>query len=370
VSGDFRNHSVGYFVEGLFKALNPNEFEIYAFQSQSNTDDLTERLKPCVKEWIPIHAMNDLAVATLIHQKGIQVLVDLSGHSALNRLPVFAYKPSPLQISWLGFPMTTGVPEMDYVLGDPWALPHAYEDHFVESIWRMPSTYVCMAMEQEDAEMVRELDHKKDFITFGSFNNLSKINNAVIAAWSQILKSVSGSKLYLKCKQLENSGIQSQILNRFASQGITEERLIFSGELRGRKSHLQEYLKVDVALDTFPFPGVTTSVEALWMGVPVLSVKGHHFLSSTASSIAINAGLGDWVATDSDDYVTKAVAFASDRTSLSGIRQELRKTIRQSALFDSRLFAQQFGEALQGMWRERLTAIGAVDQAHLVPPPL
>jgi predicted O-linked N-acetylglucosamine transferase (SPINDLY family) len=356
VSGDLRGHSVGFFVEGLIKNLDSEKFEIHAFSTSPHADELTSRIRPCFRDWMPIHGISDEKAAALIHEKEIDILIDLAGHTAGNRIPVFAYKPAPLQISWLGLPMTTGAAEMDYVIGDAHALPHDHEDQFVESIWRLPDTYLSMDLAYLKSEVNRARRTPNDQITFGSFNNISKINDAVMKAWSEILNRVPSSRLYLKCKQLGSPEVQRETVNRFLAHGVQPDRLLLSAQLGSRPKHLEEYRKVDIALDTFPYPGVTTSAEALWMGVPVLSMKGNSFLSSTATSIAVNAGLIEWVAKDVDEYVAKAVAFASDSSGLSAVCDKLRATIDQSVLFDSPLFAERFGNALMSMWNQRFGA--------------
>ena len=352
VSGDFSNHPVGFFIEGLIKNLDPEKYELHAFPTQSTTDDLTERIKPFFIKWTPIYGKSDINAATLIHQSGIQILIDLSGHTAHNRLPVFSYKPAPVQISWLGMPATTGLPEIDFVIGDNYALPIEYESQFNEKIWRLPDGYLCLTPPNTENYTQTLPALKNNFITFGSFNNLSKMNDVVIHTWARILKSIPYSKLFLKTKQLTDLTIRNQVLEKFAANGIEDDRLILMGNLKPHSNHLDEYKKVDIALDTFPYPGVTTSAEAIYMGVPVLSLKGNSFLSSTATSIAINAGLSDWVAFDIEDYVLKAVQFSSDLELLSKRRITLKASISNLPLFDVRRFANNFGDALLGIWNQ------------------
>jgi len=352
VSGDFRAHSVGYFVEGLLKQLDQNQFEIFAFPTSAVIDELTHRIKPFFTEWSPIYGMSDQAAATLIHQKGIHVLIDLSVHTANNRLAVFSYKPAPVQVSWLGLPMTTGVPEIDYVIGDPHALPKHFENQFTEAIWRLPEIYLCLTTPALQVEVGPLPSARNKYITFGSFNNLSKMNDKVVEVWSNILKALPNSRLVLKAKQLSDSNICLEVQNRFKRHGVSDDRLIFKNVLNARADHLDAYNSIDIALDTLFYPGVTTSAEALWMGVPVLSLEGNNFLSCTAKSIAENVELKDWVASDVKDYVNKAVQFASDIDGLTHLRSTLRERVLRSPLFDTPRFANNFGEALWGMWNQ------------------
>jgi predicted O-linked N-acetylglucosamine transferase (SPINDLY family) len=353
VSGDLREHSVGYFIEGLFKHLDKDKFAIYAFPSVSTIDELTNRLLSSVVEWVPVNGKSDADTASLIHQKGIHVLIDLSGHTAGNRLTVFSYKPAPVQVSWLGLPMTTGIPEMDYVLGDTEALPKEFENQFTEAIWRLPECYLCLTPLGISVDVGILPAIHNGYITFASFNNLSKINDRVVEVWSLILKTLPNSKLLLKAKQLTDPNVCSQTRGRFAVYGIASDRLLFKTLLDTRAEHLALYNEVDIALDTFPYPGVTTSAEAYLMGIPVLALKGNSFLSGTATSLANNAGLNDWVASDVDDYVNKAVQFASDPHRLAQLRSTLRDRVIKSPLFDSPRFAKNFGDALRGMWDQR-----------------
>jgi protein O-GlcNAc transferase len=240
---------------------------------------------------------------------------------------------------------------MDYVLGDPHAIPAGFEQHFSEAVWRLPDSYLCLTVPASPVKVAPLPALTSGQVTFGSFNNLTKMNDAVVAVWARILKAVPDSRLLLKTKQLGDPVICAKTRQRFAACGITPDRLLLGGTLASREDHLAAYNKVDIALDTFPYPGVTTSVEALWMGVPVLSLQGDRFMSCTAGSIAHNAGLPDWIAVDEDDYVARAVAFASDLERLAALRAGLRQQVLASPLFDAPRFARNFEDALWGMWQ-------------------
>lgn len=351
VSGDLRNHSVGYFLEGLLSHIDPARIELIAYPTYHKEDELTARIRPYFSEWKPLIGKSDEAAARLIHADGVHVLLDISGHTAHNRLPVFAWKPAPVQVTWLGLPNTTGVSEMDYILGDLQAIPPEHEHHFSETVWRLPDSYLCFSAPAYPVKVAPLPAFSAGYVTFGSFNNLTKMNNAVVDLWARILLSVPNSRLYLKTGQLKDADVRTQTLRRFAAWGVAPERLMLGGALGSIADHLSEYNKIDVALDTFPYPGVTTSVEALWMGVPVLSLQGDRFLSLSAKSIAYHAGLADWVAVDKDDYVAKAVAFASNLEHLAALRAGLRQQMLASPLFDAPRFARNFEEALWGMWQ-------------------
>jgi len=355
VSGDMRTHSVGHFLEGVLSHIDPARIELIAYPTNPDEDELTARIRPFFSVWKPLVGLNDGDAARLIHSDGVHVLVDVSGFTAHNRLPVFAWKPAPVQVTWLGLPNTTGMKEMDYVLGDLQATPPENEHHFSEAVWRMPDSYVCFSAPPYPIEVAPLPALSTGYVTFGSFNNLTKMNDAVVELWARILLAVPNSRLYLKTNQLSNAVINEQTLRRFGSHGIAPERLLLRGKLGSIADHLAEYNKVDVALDTFPYPGVTTSVEALWMGVPVLTLHGDRFLSLTAKSVAHHAGLPDWVAIDKDEYVAKAVSFTSNLESLAALRASLRQQVLASPLFDAPRFARNFEDALWGMWHAGVT---------------
>jgi predicted O-linked N-acetylglucosamine transferase (SPINDLY family) len=353
VSGDLSHHPVGYFTESLLALLDPTRIELIAYPAQPKEDDLTARIKPRFSHWHSLVGLNDQAAAQVIHTDGVHVLLDLSGHTAHSRLPMFAWKPAPVQCTWLGLPTTTGVAEMDYVLGDPIATPPEDAGHFSEKIWRLPETYICLSIPETALEVNRLPALKNDFVTFASFNNLAKLNDTTVALWARILTTLPTSRLLLKAHQLKDTSVVNTTMKRFATQGIAAQRLILEGPTAQRADHLTAYHRVDIALDPFPYPGVTTSAEALWMGVPVLSMQGDRFMSRTATSIAHNAKLSDWIATSEDDYVAKAIQFANDLPKLAALRAGIREQVRTSPLFNAPLFAKHFEDALWGMWENK-----------------
>ncbi|MDD2893503.1 MAG: tetratricopeptide repeat protein [Halothiobacillaceae bacterium] len=356
VSGDLRAHPVGYFMENVLQAIAVNasrRIGITAYSTFETEDSTTERLKQHCQAWCRADRLSDEALARRIHDDGIDILIDLSGHTAHNRLPVFAWKPAPVQVSWLGYFATTGLTEMDYLLGDSHVTPPEEAHHFTETIWRMPETYLCFT-EPDVGVAVEPLPAlRRGFITFGCFNSLAKMNDGVVALWARVLKAVPQSCLYLKTKQLGDAEVRQTVLDRFARQGIDAGRLVLEGA-SPRAELLAAYNRVDIALDPFPYPGGTTSVEGLWMGVPVITRRGDRFLSHVGETIAHNAGLGDWVAQDEDDYVDKAVKYAADIRALAGLRAGLREQVTASPLFDAGRFARHFEEAMWDMWNRHL----------------
>ncbi len=349
VSGDLRTHPVGYFIEGLIQHLDKDHFDLYAFPTTPKSDDLTIHIKRHFHAWIPIFGKSDREAAALIHQQGIHVLIDLSGHTDGNRLPVFSYKPAPVQASWLGYFATTGLPEMDYFLGDPYMAPKNELHHFSEQIWNLPETWLCLTPPSETIQISPLPALKNRYITFGNFGNLSKMGEEVVKRWALILQCVPNSKLFLKARQLADAAVVRETQRRFANHDVAVDRLILEAP-SARAEYLAAYNRVDMVLDTFPYPGGTTSSEALWMGVPVLTLKGDRFLSRLGESIARNAGQANWIAEDLDDYVNKAVAFTSDLPRLADMRATLRERVLETPLFDVERFARNFGEAVQSIF--------------------
>jgi len=351
VSGDFRSHPVGYFIESILSQCFGGGIDFFAYSNRNSSHDdfLTERIKSKVSAWKSIADLSDKAAAALIRNDGIHILIDLSGHTAFNRLPIFAWRPAPVQVSWLGYFATTGVREIDWLLADSFVVVDGEQSHFVEKIWRLPECYLCFTPPDFNLEVSSLPALDSGVITFGSFNNLTKMTDAVVELWSRIIRNVPNSRLYLKYRQLNDQKIVDRTHELFARHGVAPERLLLEGA-SPRKELLAAYSKVDIGLDPFPYPGGTTTLEALWMGVPVLTRCGDRFLSRVGETIATNAGLTDWIAANDDEYVAKAEAFACDLVSLARLRDGLRVQVLASPLFDALRFARHFEEAMRGMW--------------------
>lgn len=351
VSGDFRNHPVGYFLENLLQHIDRTSFELTAYPTDPWVDGTTERIKPYFSAWSPLYGLSDEAAAGQIHGDGIHILIDLSGHSRYNRLPVFASKPAPVQVSWLGYFATTGVAEMNYLIADSTTLPEAEEKYFTEKIWRLPETRLCLTPPDVEVEVSQLPALTNGYITFGCFNNLAKMNDGVVALWSRVLASVPDSRLFLKSKQLGEDSVRQTTVARFAAHGIDSGRLILEGA-ESRAKYFAAYQRVDIALDPFPYPGGTTTVESLWMGVPVLTLTGKSFLSRQGQGILLAVGLPEWVAIDTNDYVERAILQSAEVQGLLILRSSLRRQTMVSPLMNGRSFAINFESALSGMWRE------------------
>ena len=354
VSGDLRNHPVGYFVDNVLAALASHaagRIELIAYSCNVHSDSLTERIKTYCHGWHSALGLTDEGLARKIRDDGIDILIDLAGHTAHNRLPMFAWKPAPVQASWLGYFATTGVAAIDYLIADPWTVPEGEETHFTETIQRLPEIYYCFTAPEVDVCVSALPSLANGHITFGCFNNLTKMNDAVVALWARVLHAVPDSRLFLKSKQLSESSVRASTLRRFAHHGIAEVRLVLEGA-SPRAEYLAAYNRVDIALDPFPYPGGTTSFEALWMGVPILTLVGDRFLSHVGESIMHNAGLPDWIAADGEEYVARAVSHSRDLPRLAALRERLRQQVLASPLFDARRFAGHFEAALRSMWEQ------------------
>lgn len=351
VSGDFRNHPVGHFLHSVLRHIDNARLELIAYATQPGTDQFSAKIHPYFAEWKNIGGISDAAAAELIHADGIHILLDIAGHSSHNRLSLFAWKPAPIQASWLGYLGSTGVGAIDYILSDPHAIYPDDEKNFTETVWRMPDSSICFTPAVPEITLVPLPAKTSGYITFGSFNNLTKMGDAVVALWSRILHRVENSRLILKAGQLNEAELRNKTLQRFAAHGIPAERLLLAGTVPNAAEHLAGYNNIDIALDTFPYPGVTTSIEALYMGVPVLTLRGNGILSRAGESISINAGLPEWLAENETDYVDKAVALAGNIEALAQLRLQLRARLVNSLLLDSVRFTRDFDEALWGMWQ-------------------
>jgi protein O-GlcNAc transferase len=370
VSADLGDHPVGYFLEGLLRYLSRERIELVAYPTVPRSDALTERIKPLFMSWRGLHGMSDEDAAQCIRDDGVHILIDLSGHTAHNRLALFARRPSPVQVSWLGYFATTGVSGMNYILGDPQVTPPGEESHFTEQVWRLPETYLCFTPPDVELEVTPLPALHAGVLTFGCFNNLAKMGDAVVALWAQVLHKVPRSRLFLKCMQLGQPTFAERTRERFAAHGITSQRLLFEGAAP-RNELLAAYGRVDIALDPFPYPGGTTSVEALWMGVPVLTWRGDRFLSRVGETIAHNAGLANWIADNESDYLAKVVAFTNDIEALARLRAGLRSRALASPLFNAPRFAKHFEEALWGMWErwnQGAQSQGLVESEEVLQP--
>lgn len=360
ISGDLHNHPVGWFLENILRNTTPAKLEFIAYSSSTIEDALSGRLKPIFSAWINVSSMPDEELAQKIHADKIDILIDLAGHTEHNRLPLFAWRPAPIQVSWLGYWASTGLTEIDYILVDKVSVPESERQCYAETPWYLPNTRLCFsAPTTKRALEVGALPaYRNGYVTFGSFQVINKVNDITLSAWSRILASTPSARLRLQSSSLSYPGGVQSILQRMSLANIDVERVDLFGGTE-RDEYLASYADVDMVLDTFPFPGGTTTVEALWMGVPTVTLSGNSMLARQGESLLRFAGLGDWVAADEQHYIALALEKAADLSKLNEVRMNLREHVLASPLFDSAEFAKNLTEALQGMAKKH--AVGVLE---------
>lgn len=350
VSGNFARHPAGYLTIGAIEAMDRSQFEVYIYSATPGRDDMTVRFNDTADVWHSVVGLPETTIADMARTDGIDILIDMTGHASKNKLLTFAYKPSPIQIKWVGGQFnTTGMTAMDYFLSDNVETPEGCDKWFTEEIIRMPNGYVCYDPPSYAPEVGPLPALKNGHVTFGCFNNLMKVQDPVIAHWSSILKRLPDARLVLKSKQLNDARVNASFLEKFTQQGIEAERI----ELRQSSLHHElfaQYNDIDIALDPFPYAGGLTTVEALWMGVPVITCPGITFASRHAASHLSAVGLNDWICDDLEAYADKAYAWASDLEGLSTLRQGLRGQVAGSPLCDTHQFARDLEEVFRKVW--------------------
>lgn len=359
VSGDLCRHPVGFFLEGVLAKLQASPFELIAYSMNPRDDELTERIRPCFVQWTPITGLSDEAVAHRIHGDAVDILIDLAGHSGYCRLPVFAWKPAPVQVSWLGYMASTGVAAMDFFLADPVSTPAAVQAQFTEEIWRLPATLFCFTPPPEHANLVVVPPPvlRNGYITFGSFQRLNKLSDITLELWGRILKKMPQAQLLLRNDALHSEHVRARLLSQLARAGILGSRVKFGGYVAEREDYLAGYGELDIVLDTVPHPGVTTTCEALWMGVPTVTLAQGATLGRIGASLLTCAGLAEWVAWNEDEYVALALRHGSAIERLARLRSGLRQQVAGTPLFDAGLFVPQLEDALFAMWQRKTACL-------------
>jgi protein O-GlcNAc transferase len=358
VSGDLHDHPVGLFLESILAKIDPAKLELVAYSTSATEDALSERLKPLLSEWHSVPRMAVDALAQKIHADRIDILVDLAGHTEHNRLPVFAWRPAPLQVSWLGYWASSGVAEIDYILVDPVSAPKSDAQFFSEKLWYLPDTRLCMSppVTGRVIEVKGLPASRKGHVTFGSCQSVKKIGDRTLAIWSQVLARLPSARLRLQSLALTHPDAISKMQERMTAAGIDITRVDLHGGVP-REDYLASYGEVDVILDSVPFPGGTTTAEALWMGVPTVTLTGNSLVTRQGASMLRCVGLGDWVATSEQEYVEIALARVNDLESLGDLRSGLRSRALASPLFDAARFARNLEDAFAAMARTK--GIGA-----------
>jgi protein O-GlcNAc transferase len=360
LSPDFRRHSVAYFIEPVLAHHDRRAVEVFCYYSCPLRDQVTDRIAATADHWLVCTEMSHDSLAARIRDDGIDVLVDLAGHTIGNRAQTFVLKPAPIQIAYLGYPATTGLTTMDYRLTDALADPDGASDAlFVEkplrlspamTVYRRPSGNGGL-LGSAGVEVTPAPALRNGYATFGCFNDVSKVSDSVVETWARLLAAVPNSRLLLKSRGLEDTARHAGLLVRFAKRGVDTARIKILGRIEEPESHLRLYGEVDVALDTFPYNGVTTSFEAMWMGVPFVTLAGTPLASRMGVSIATNVGHPEWIARTPDEYVAKACSLASELQGLNTLRLNLRQELEESPLMDARRFTGSLEAAYRDVWR-------------------
>lgn len=351
LSRDLRRHSVRYFLLPILAHHDHAAFEISCYFDAESSDDVSELFRGHADRWIPCHGWSDEALAERIRQDGIDILIDLGGHTANNRLLVFARHPAPLQITYLGYPSTTGVSTIDYRISDRWIDPEPPEPEIPssETPLRLHHGYFCYAPIHESPSLSDLPFDCNGSITFGCLNQAMKLNETLFARWAAILLAVPGSRLWLQNAALPEPQVRRRLAATFEDLGVDPSRLV-AHDFGKAPDYLRSYHEIDIALDTFPYNGGTTTCEALWMGVPVVSWLGRRHVARLGASILHQVGLGDLVADSGDHYVALAIALANDVDRLRSLRATMRQRMGASPLMDHAGFTRELEAAFQAAW--------------------
>jgi protein O-GlcNAc transferase len=379
VSGDFRAHPVANFLLPSLRNNPRDLLHITCYSSTPEEDPVTKYISELVDSWQVVTRMHGADLAQKIRDDGIDILVDLSGHTGGNRLGVFARKPAPVQVSWIGYFNTTGMDAMDYFISDEVHIPASAEAYFSEKIIRLPDAYIAYAPYASSKKFpLAQRDTTKP-ILFGSFNNTTKLNDEVLALWAEILRNVPGSSLRLKSAPLGNVEIQEIYVKKFAEHGISSDRL----QLRGASSLdalYEEYNEIDIALDPFPFNGGATTCEALWMSLPVITLIGEYAVSRQSATYLTQLGLTELITHTREEYLALAIALSNDRPRLAALHASIRDRMLSSPLCDGARFTGNLANAYRQMWHkwcagrstlsfsDQLSYSWNIPHAYAIPP--
>jgi len=351
VSPDFKNHPVSCFIESILMSHNRDYFEISCYSDVSSPDEVTNRIQKHADQWQNIVGVPDEKVAELIRKDGIDILIDLAGHTGgVNRILLFARKPAPIQISWIGYLTTTGLSTIDYRITDMYAdPPGTTEQFYTEKLIRLPESFLCYSPIRNSPEIAKLPALTTGHITLGSFNNFVKVTPMIIKLWSRILKTLPNSRLIMKTGGFYDRSTRAYTMNMFIQEGVKSERIDLLSPDPSPK-HLESYNLIDMGLDTFPFNGGATTCEAMWMGVPVITLAGTAYHSRVGVSLLSNVGLPELIASTPEEYFAKAVDLARDPEKLQSLRNSLRDMMSRSPLTDPKKFTLHLEEAYRRMW--------------------
>ncbi len=352
VSPDLRRHSVAFFVEPLLAAHDRTVVEPICYADVAQPDSVTAQLREFCPAWRDIHGLDDGKAADLVREDGVDILVDLAGHTARHRLCLFAHAPAPVQASWLGYPDTTGLAQIGYRLSDAVADPPGDADRWhSEALVRLVNGFLCYRPPADAPDVAPPPSAAGRPITFGSFNTLAKLSPELLDAWTTILARLPNARLVIKTEALDDPAVREGLLEALAGRGVTAERIVLRGFEEQLADHLGRYQEIDIALDSAPYTGTTTSCEALWMGVPVITHAGARHIGRVGASLLDQLDLDELVADSLKTYVEIAVELANDPARLATLRHEMRERMRASPLTDEAGFARTVEAAIRAMWR-------------------
>lgn len=352
LSADLRHHSVAFFVESLIQHMDRKQFAITCYANTTMFDGVSQRIKAMCATWREVESMRDADLVSRILADKIDILIDLHGVSVGHRLPVFQLRPAPVQVTYCGYPATTGLSTMDYRIVDSITDPPGAEAHCTETLVRLDPCFLCYRPPEEVPEVETVPPSvRAGHITFGSFNTSAKINERTCELWARVVLAVPGSRLVLKSHQFSDSALCEYLVGLFARHGLEASRVTFLPSEMRPADHLRAYERLDIALDPVPYNGTTTTCEAMWMGVPTVTVLGDMHASRVGASLLTNVGLSELVAKDEHEYVRVASALAQDAPRLAALRAGLRDRMRASPLCDASAHAARFAVALRTMWQ-------------------
>ncbi|NYT61907.1 glycosyltransferase [Alcaligenaceae bacterium] len=350
-SDGFRAHPVGWMGTAALENLQKHEIELYSYSTNQAVDHLSQRIKMASTKWTSIQHMSDEAFAQLIREDQIDILIDLCGHNAGNRMQAMVMEPAPILLKWVGGLInTTGVDAIDYLLTDAVETPEGDDAFYTEKLIRMPDDYICFTPPPYVPSVTALPALQNDYITLGCFNNPTKINDTLLTEWASLMRALSDSRLFLKGHQFANEQVCQHIRVHMAEQGIVGERLIFEGQSK-HQDLLETYNRIDIALDSWPYSGGLTTCEAMLMGVPVVTLPGPTFAGRHSATHLINAGMPELVVNSWDEYRQRVIELANDLNSLSTIRTHLRSILLQSPVCDGPRFAKHFTTAMRAIWQ-------------------
>ena len=353
VSPDFNKHSVASFIKPVLASHSRERIEVFCYSTVIDEDEVTQCIKGHCAHWRNISGIADKEAVELIRRDGIDILVDLAGHTAHNRLLLFARKPAPVQVSWIGYPATTGLSAVDYKIVDAFTdIPGVTEQYYTERLIRMPHCFLCYLPAENCPEVGRLPALASGHITFGAFNAIAKVSSGVVKSWSRIIKSVPNSQLIMKARSLSDKSTSMYIEEQFTAHGVKADRIKLMGWESSSIDHLNIYNRIDIALDTFPYNGTTTTCEALWMGVPVVTLAGNTHASRVGASLLSNVGLKELIANTSEEYADIAVSLARDIKRLLSMREQLRQMMSNSPLTDAKQFTADIEDCYSKLWHK------------------